>query len=347
MKDTTTWLCKPGIPDNPCEPGFDTTLVSPSGQIVGTSPPSPIRTEEDRLLLRLSDGQRRQGVNSDLSIDPEERSIALYRPPARPPLPRVRADVPAAHAPVAIQRGSIPPDAAAHRLQRCARRLEDLPHKYNHGRGVVLIGHSQGTFVLRELIHQVIDPKKKVRKLLVSAVLLGGNVTVPQGQNVGGDFKRIPGCTQAEAVRLRDRLLHLRRPGAERLAFRAPGRASLARPAHHRRRALHESRRRSRGAPSCSLGLPIGAFRARHDDRARTGPSVRQRRGLDHALVPDSGLHGRLRLRQQRGVLQISARRAHRPFTRYPTRPGAFTSLTPISRSATSPPTSPRGEGVG
>jgi DUF3089 family protein len=69
---------------------------------------------------------------------------------------------------------------------------------YNRGRGVVLIGHSQGTFVLRELVHQTIDPKKKVRKRLISAILLGGNVVVPEGGTVGGDFKNIPACRRAK-----------------------------------------------------------------------------------------------------------------------------------------------------
>ncbi len=73
-------------------------------------------------------------------------------------------------------------------------------HKYNRGRGVVLIGHSQGTYVLRELIHQAIDPRKKVRRQLVSAILLGGNVTAAAGSNVGGDFKHIPGCTRAKQI---------------------------------------------------------------------------------------------------------------------------------------------------
>src|SRR5262249_808363 len=37
-------------------------------------------------------------------------------------------------------------------------------------------------------------PSKKLRRRLVSAVLLGGNVVVPEGGNLGGDFKHIPGC---------------------------------------------------------------------------------------------------------------------------------------------------------
>ena len=40
--------------------------------------------------------------------------------------------------------------------------------RFNHGRGVVLIGHSQGTFVLRRLIREEIDPKASARRRLVS-----------------------------------------------------------------------------------------------------------------------------------------------------------------------------------
>jgi pimeloyl-ACP methyl ester carboxylesterase len=66
--------------------------------------------------------------------------------------------------------------------------------KYNDGRGVILIGHSQGTFVLRQMIHDYVDPKKGVRKRLISAILLGGNVLVKQGSTSGGDFKHIAAC---------------------------------------------------------------------------------------------------------------------------------------------------------
>ena len=66
--------------------------------------------------------------------------------------------------------------------------------KYNHGRGFVLIGHSQGSFVLRQLIAKQVDSKPAVRKRLISAILMGGNVLVKDGSDVGGDFKHIPAC---------------------------------------------------------------------------------------------------------------------------------------------------------
>ena len=58
----------------------------------------------------------------------------------------------------------------------------------------MLLGHSQGSFVLRQLITSEIDKRPAVRRRLVSALLLGGNVVVPKGRDVGGDFKHVPAC---------------------------------------------------------------------------------------------------------------------------------------------------------
>ena len=61
----------------------------------------------------------------------------------------------------------------------------------------MLIGHSQGSLMLIKLIKQEIDNSPAMRKLLVSAILLGGNVLVPEGQLEGGSFKNVPACTSA------------------------------------------------------------------------------------------------------------------------------------------------------
>jgi hypothetical protein len=72
--------------------------------------------------------------------------------------------------------------------------------RYNHGRPFVLIGHSQGTLVLRRLIAQEVDPNPALRKQLVSAILLGGNVIVKRGHRVGGDFQHVPSCRTETAL---------------------------------------------------------------------------------------------------------------------------------------------------
>jgi len=64
----------------------------------------------------------------------------------------------------------------------------------NHGRGVLLIGHSQGAGQLTALIKNEIDPSPPLRARLVSAMLLGTSLQVPEGADVGGDFANIPLC---------------------------------------------------------------------------------------------------------------------------------------------------------
>jgi hypothetical protein len=63
----------------------------------------------------------------------------------------------------------------------------------NAGRGVILYGHSQGSGVLKRLIQEEIDGKP-VQAKVISAMLIGSNILIPKGQDVGGDFKSMPLC---------------------------------------------------------------------------------------------------------------------------------------------------------
>lgn len=70
----------------------------------------------------------------------------------------------------------------------------------NQGRGVILIGHSQGAGHLANLLKTVIDPDPAQRRLLVAAYIIGGAVSVPAGADVGGDLQEIPLCRTADAT---------------------------------------------------------------------------------------------------------------------------------------------------
>ena len=70
----------------------------------------------------------------------------------------------------------------------------------NDGRPIVFIGHSQGAAMLIRLLQTQIDPSPRLRKQLVSAIILGGNVQVPTGRRVGGSFRRIPTCASATST---------------------------------------------------------------------------------------------------------------------------------------------------
>jgi DUF3089 family protein len=85
----------------------------------------------------------------------------------------------------------------AYEYQDVLAAWRDYLANHNNGRGVVLVGHSEGSFLLKQLIREQIEGSPAERKLLVSAVLLGGNVTVANGSTTGGDFKSTPACTSA------------------------------------------------------------------------------------------------------------------------------------------------------
>ena len=64
------------------------------------------------------------------------------------------------------------------------------------GRPFVLIGHSQGSLMLQQLIADEIEPDPALRKRMLLAILPGYNLLVPRGKLVGGTFQRTPLCSR-------------------------------------------------------------------------------------------------------------------------------------------------------
>jgi hypothetical protein len=69
----------------------------------------------------------------------------------------------------------------------------------NKGRPFVLIGHSQGSIMLSLLLAQEIENSPAAARML-SAMLIGYNIEVPQGKTVGGTFAETPLCTRAREI---------------------------------------------------------------------------------------------------------------------------------------------------
>ena len=72
--------------------------------------------------------------------------------------------------------------------------FDDYMANYNHGRGIVFMGHSQGAMLLISLLEDKVETAPEVEKLLVSALLMGGSATTAPGKTTGGDFTTIPTC---------------------------------------------------------------------------------------------------------------------------------------------------------
>jgi hypothetical protein len=196
----TVWLCKPGLADNPCETDMTTTVISSDGSTT-TESPSPAKDPPIDCFYVYPTVSGQTTMSADLTIDPEEKAVATSQASRFSQVCKVYAPMYRQMTLVAInapgtggQAGGDTTEARDIAYADVVSAWQDYLAHYNNGRGVVLIGHSQGTMMLTRLITAEIDPNPEARKLLVSALLIGGNVLVAKGQDVGGDFQNVPAC---------------------------------------------------------------------------------------------------------------------------------------------------------
>ncbi len=197
----TVWLCFPGHHPNPCTPGLSTTVYTPTLKKIRVDHPKAVKNPSVDCFYVYPTVSGQKTGNANLHIDPVERSIALYQAARYSQYCKVYAPIYRQVTLAGIGQGT-PTTKPNHKIALADVRQAFATYlkKYNHGRGFVLIGHSQGSFVLRSLIAKDVDPKPAVRQRLVSAILLGGNVLVKKGRDIGGDFKHIPACHSAQQV---------------------------------------------------------------------------------------------------------------------------------------------------
>jgi hypothetical protein len=197
----TKWLCRPGDKSNPCDYGLSTTRVSPSGKKLGTVKVRRDRKRKVDCFYVYPTVSNQSTPTATRRIDPELRSIAIFQASRYSQVCRVFAP---AYRQITIAGLAQPANVTPKMRETAYRDVRDAFRtylkRYSHGRGVVLMGHSQGSFVLRRLISEEVDRKPAVRRRLVSAVLLGGNVLVKKGSDRGGDFKHIRACRSRTQV---------------------------------------------------------------------------------------------------------------------------------------------------
>jgi hypothetical protein len=195
----TVWLCKPGARPDPCTPGLKTTVYNaPLTKAVGVQHPKAERNPAIDCFYVYPTVSDEKTPNSNLAIQNTERSIALYQASRYSQYCKVYAPM---YRQVTLSGAGLPgapPSATkpnpALGVTDVENALADYLKHDNHGRGFALIGHSQGSGVLEAVIANKIDPKPAIRKRLLSAILMGGNVLVKGSTGIGGNFKHIPAC---------------------------------------------------------------------------------------------------------------------------------------------------------
>lgn len=192
-----SWLCRPGRKDA-CAIDLTTTVVAANGKLTRETWKADTKAPIDCFYVYPTVSMD-PTPNSDMQAGQEEMNVirqqfARFASVCRPYAPLYRqVTLTALRAaltgkPLAADRAMVYNDVAD------AWKYY-LEHD-NQGRGVVLIGHSQGSGVLTQLIRNEIDGKPAQARL-ISAMLLGTNLSVPKGKDVGGAFQHVPLCHSA------------------------------------------------------------------------------------------------------------------------------------------------------
>jgi hypothetical protein len=193
----TVWLCRPGMADDPCTAPLTATVVPAHGRAtVQHARPAEHPPIDCFYVYPTVSGQQTPLAN--LTVDPAETAVAKAQASRFSQACRVYAPM---YPQITLYGLLHPGDLTAANLAEAYSGVRsawnDYLAHYNHGRGFVLIGHSQGAAMLITLIRTAIDDDPAVRRHLVSAIILGGNVTVPVGKTVGGSFRHVPACRSA------------------------------------------------------------------------------------------------------------------------------------------------------
>ncbi len=196
------WLCKPGIAQDRCR-DLDQTIThiqEDNSQVVyqheiAADPefdcfyvyPTVDQRSEPGNMLDLEAGE-------NLMLRPLVNQAARFNSVCRVFAPKYRQMTIGSYGVEDVRNSIYFTSAFADVEQAFEQYLLENP-----GRNFVLMGHSQGSHMLLELLAQRFENSAPLRNRLISALVIGpvGWLEVPEGEVVGGSFANIPLCTHA------------------------------------------------------------------------------------------------------------------------------------------------------
>ena len=189
----TSWICRPGVDDGTCSANLDAMTVEMSGARTPATHKVATDAPVDCFYIYPT-ASLDPTMYSDLSPDESEKKV-VHGQAARLTA-RCRLYVPVYHQFTlpALRWSTAHPETKIdfeipYRDVRAAW-LYYLAHD-NQGRGVILVGHSQGSELLRRLIAEEIDGKPAQKRMV--AAYLAGNFNLDSGS-----FHSIMPCARAD-----------------------------------------------------------------------------------------------------------------------------------------------------
>ncbi|MCB0971909.1 MAG: DUF3089 domain-containing protein, partial [Acidimicrobiales bacterium] len=193
--DASHWVCRPDA-DDICDGDLDATVVEADGTLTV----EPFEAAADPAIdcfYVYPTISKDPGTYSDWDAADDEEGWVTVNQAAR-----LQSEC-RLFAPVYRQRtlvglgGGGDPEAEGDPYADVLDAFSTYMANDNGGRGVVLIGHSQGTGMLAQLIAGEFEEDAELRELLVGAYLAGGGIAEP---GTGGAFAEVPVCaTDGEA----------------------------------------------------------------------------------------------------------------------------------------------------
>jgi hypothetical protein len=190
----TVWLCRPGQADDPCTSSLSSTAVTADGSTKVASS-APVRSSKFDCFYVYPTVSTQTTPNANLEVQSTEIVTAKEQAARFSQACRVWAPMYRQRTVDSLFKNQSGANQVAY--ESLLSGWKDYMAHDNDGRPIIFIGHSQGAAMLIRLLQNEIDPNPRLRKLMVSAILLGGNVTVPVGRDVGGSFRHIPTCSSA------------------------------------------------------------------------------------------------------------------------------------------------------
>ena len=192
---TAHWVCRPGS-DTTCTTGLDATVEYADGHAVA----QPFTPAADPLIdcfYVYPTVSQEQTQFADLTDSPIIQAVTRQQAGRLSSRCRVFAPIYRQETTYGLSHGGSGSTSPAPPMLDVQAAWAYYLQNDNKGRGVVLIGHSQGTILLQQLIAESIDGTA-TQALLVSAFLAGDpSLAVPPGGVVGGTFAHIPTCAAA------------------------------------------------------------------------------------------------------------------------------------------------------
>jgi pimeloyl-ACP methyl ester carboxylesterase len=193
------WLCRPDLKDNRCKVDLDATVITANGK---TSVEKFAAAKDPKIdcffvypTVSMDAGWQSDFVADKMEWDDVKLQFARFASVCRTYAPIYRQTTLTA---LRVASGGAAP--AGERPAANLGGYNDVLDAWNYylqhdnkGRGVVLIGHSQGAGLIARLAAAEVDGKP-IQKQFISAIILGSPVLVPNGKDVGGTFKTIALC---------------------------------------------------------------------------------------------------------------------------------------------------------